>query len=191
MTAETLLRALVEIEEEERRSLELVAVQFIGRNEQAIERMLKKLVRRFTPAERPQLIEAGRDGAYQSVASSMRTYDSAHASGASMRTHVLGNARWCAWKAMRKELVHMRQDTRDIDGRSQHEDRAAKTKDAVEEVQCLLAKLSSEQAELLTWRYIDGLSLGEIAELLDCSYSTAYRRVEQAVVTARSASNKK
>lgn len=181
-----LVRALMELEQEEHRSLELAAVQFIGRNEQAIERMIRRIVRRFKSAEKPQLIEAARDGAYQSVAGSMRTYDRNHASGASMRTHVLGNARWYAWKAIEKELARM-QD-RVVDDQRRHkasEDRSTAISDAGESVQCLLGKLPEDYAELLRWRYIDELSLDEIAEMLDCSHSKAYRSLEAAMAAAR------
>lgn len=156
-----------------------LGLAFCDLERESILKLCKKLTKKCGK-QRPQLLEDAYHEALRVAGMCLRTYDGR----VTIRTHVLGNMRWYIWKMLTKQAkaVERSEVLRDVpcgDGRARDELVAR------DQVEYLMEQLPSVQAELLRWRFIDELSIKEIAELLDCASSTACSYVQDALEAAR------
>jgi DNA-directed RNA polymerase specialized sigma24 family protein len=157
-----------------------LGLKFYLDNEESIIKLCRKMVRRAPRERRQQCFELAIDEAIRTIPMAMNTYRSN--GGATLRTHVLGNVRWYIWKAI---VADLKETSEQLDRNCKVQDDAFRELILRDEVESLLALLPNEYAEILRWRFIDEMSLAEIAQLLDCATSGAHGFVQAATNHAR------
>lgn len=180
-----------------------IGIEWFMRERESVEKLCRKMVRRAPYDLREQLYELAIDEAQRTIPMAMLTY---HANGASLKTHILVAIRWYVWKKLISNLrdgvieYHDEFDTRDYyneEGKRRHFKESLQAHEeasqqnghaeflAADVVQYLCRVMNVEQFMLLEWYYIDELTIDEIADLLGCSKTTAWRYLQDAIGAAK------
>jgi hypothetical protein len=185
-----------------------LGLEFYLENRESIDKLCRRLVRRSPIVRQQQTLELAHDEAIRVIPMAMLTYCSDR--GTTLKTHILGNIRWYVWKAI---VADLRDSVREYDDKlllnrdyfndeqhkryykdslvQQQEREPAELNGHMKlfdsaQVQYLLDRLPVEYAALLRWRFLDEMSVDEIALELDCSRVTAWRYINDAIQAARS-----
>lgn len=166
------------------RVLLALAWDFMSRRDESV----RKLCRLMTKGRRSVTPDDAYSECCERAPMCVATWDPL--GGASMDTHVLNSLKWYLYKLTRTKVA------RDIDRREDafralaptdgyYDDR--READAQEEVRILLESLSEAQARLIRLRYLEELTLHEMAEIDGVSLSTMHMKYNMAENALRSA----
>lgn len=180
-----------------------LGIEWFTRERESVEKLCRRLSSRVPHNRRQQVYELAIDEAQRTIPMAMLTY---HPNGATLRTHVLGTVRWYVWK---KIIADLRDGVREYqeefaprdyyneEGKNRYYKDSLRLREhevrqnghveffASDTVQYLKRVMQVEQFILLEWRFLDDLSIDEIADLLDCSKTTAWRYLQDAIEAAR------
>lgn len=166
-----------------------VALVWLEGHKESVGKLINMLLRRYPSEMRAQLREVAHDEAVRTAPMAMLTYDPSY--GASMTTHVFNDMRWYIYKALKKEQRRLSSRPTappdDVDRMSRHANDGTAKLAVVEEVQCLLEKLSPAHQQLISWYYLEEMTLAEVADALCCSVSSATRVIDKALRELRRA----
>ncbi len=150
---------------------------FFLQERDTIERLAKRMVRHRPSRIQPQLIEVALDEALRVSMMAVDTYD--ESKGASLKTHAMNRIRGAILTVLRTDTV--------VSGGERLSESNEQSSIDRDQVSAIIAKLSPQQALMLHLRYVEQLTLRDIAARINRSVPVAASRVKDALNAAREA----